>query len=632
MFIKEVFDDPSENILITRPRRWGKTLNMDMLKDFLEIEATEKGDELESGLRSNWVYFKGGKVNIEDTGECSEINIAKEKLDIARLTNLVLVGKLQDFDTSSSSYKISVINHLRYIDNANWKGHDGTGECLKKNILSKIKDDGHFKDNLSHQELEVVKALYDEHYKKIYDGFSNNANIASARENLEKIEGHLKGIKAAGEFNSSKSSLEKIDIQKESDVQEATTYANQLMENLKGFDKNDSVKDLKIIDSSSSKEHLFLKQSDITSLKDSFGNNVKEIYKIYNDVKGKLYSAKREITKFVQMEIEKSDKLTPEVKQTYSFYSNSMGKHPVIFITFSNLQGIQDKYSQYENLVQSVSDLIDKSGTSTKIYKGVFPSSIVVDDADHAGEIIGELNKKIEAIGALAQKVKNGGGFENEDAKLINEFNSIFSSTNFDTFSLQSMKQALNSKYEALLALLQREDKNKDWQNEKISEVKAALSQIQENGVAAELNKLKIEYAKLTGEIIKLLTTSTSSNNNLNISTESEISKKFKALSDLNKIKHTTGDNFKTAENEFKVELAKLKDEPTKPLIEKLIEMMKLAIGNDCQNNPVITQKELTKDGIEVIMRKLFYPKVSIQFFKNSYSYTCHATCNVFCI
>ncbi|WHN66293.1 hypothetical protein NYP54_03425 [Cysteiniphilum sp. QT6929] len=27
----------------------------------------------------------------------------------------------------------------------------------------------------------------------------------------------------------------------------------------------------------------------------------------------------------------------------------------------------------------------------------------------------------------------------------------------------------------------------------------------------------------------------------------------------------------------------------------------------------------------------VFYPKVSIQFFKNSYSYTCHATCNVFC-
>ncbi|GGF97664.1 hypothetical protein [Cysteiniphilum litorale] len=27
----------------------------------------------------------------------------------------------------------------------------------------------------------------------------------------------------------------------------------------------------------------------------------------------------------------------------------------------------------------------------------------------------------------------------------------------------------------------------------------------------------------------------------------------------------------------------------------------------------------------------IFYPKVSIQFFKNSYSYTCHATCNVFC-
>ena len=32
--------------------------------------------------------------------------------------------------------------------------------------------------------------------------------------------------------------------------------------------------------------------------------------------------------------------------------------------------------------------------------------------------------------------------------------------------------------------------------------------------------------------------------------------------------------------------------------------------------------------GLEV---NLIYPKVSIQFFKNSYSDTCHATCNVFC-
>lgn len=38
LFIKEIFDDKAEVTLITRPRRWGKTLNMSMLEHFFSIE------------------------------------------------------------------------------------------------------------------------------------------------------------------------------------------------------------------------------------------------------------------------------------------------------------------------------------------------------------------------------------------------------------------------------------------------------------------------------------------------------------------------------------------------------------------------------------------------------------------
>ena len=34
LLIKEIIADKSESILITRPRRWGKTLNMSMLHHF----------------------------------------------------------------------------------------------------------------------------------------------------------------------------------------------------------------------------------------------------------------------------------------------------------------------------------------------------------------------------------------------------------------------------------------------------------------------------------------------------------------------------------------------------------------------------------------------------------------------
>eukprot|EP01041_Mallomonas_annulata_P009069 gene9069-18789_t len=45
LFIKEIIDDSSKVILLTMPRRWGKTLNMDMLRRFLSIET-----DLQSGL------------------------------------------------------------------------------------------------------------------------------------------------------------------------------------------------------------------------------------------------------------------------------------------------------------------------------------------------------------------------------------------------------------------------------------------------------------------------------------------------------------------------------------------------------------------------------------------------------
>ena len=38
LFVKEIIEDSSKVILITMPRRWGKSLNLDTLKRFLSIE------------------------------------------------------------------------------------------------------------------------------------------------------------------------------------------------------------------------------------------------------------------------------------------------------------------------------------------------------------------------------------------------------------------------------------------------------------------------------------------------------------------------------------------------------------------------------------------------------------------
>lgn len=59
LFIKEVVDDAAKVILITMPRRWGKSVNMDMLRRFLEIEPATKNNTPSCKL------FEGGEVNVE---------------------------------------------------------------------------------------------------------------------------------------------------------------------------------------------------------------------------------------------------------------------------------------------------------------------------------------------------------------------------------------------------------------------------------------------------------------------------------------------------------------------------------------------------------------------------------------
>ncbi len=43
LFIKNVIDNKSKVVLITRPRRFGKTLNMSMLNSYLSIDYDSKG-------------------------------------------------------------------------------------------------------------------------------------------------------------------------------------------------------------------------------------------------------------------------------------------------------------------------------------------------------------------------------------------------------------------------------------------------------------------------------------------------------------------------------------------------------------------------------------------------------------
>ena len=62
LLIKEILDTSIAYILITRPRRWGKTMNMDMIRRFLSIEVDEFGKAKE--INKYRVLFQGGGIEV----------------------------------------------------------------------------------------------------------------------------------------------------------------------------------------------------------------------------------------------------------------------------------------------------------------------------------------------------------------------------------------------------------------------------------------------------------------------------------------------------------------------------------------------------------------------------------------
>ena len=64
MFIKEIIDNNDDALLITRPRRWGKTLNLNMLKTFFEPDVDENGNFDFSKGNKNKKLFVGGIIDL----------------------------------------------------------------------------------------------------------------------------------------------------------------------------------------------------------------------------------------------------------------------------------------------------------------------------------------------------------------------------------------------------------------------------------------------------------------------------------------------------------------------------------------------------------------------------------------
>ncbi len=71
LLIKSTLETSAVVFLITRPRRWGKSINLDMLKTFFEMEVDSHGKPISLTERTNRKLFVGGEINLGIEGKKS---------------------------------------------------------------------------------------------------------------------------------------------------------------------------------------------------------------------------------------------------------------------------------------------------------------------------------------------------------------------------------------------------------------------------------------------------------------------------------------------------------------------------------------------------------------------------------
>ncbi|XP_054282686.1 uncharacterized protein LOC128999925 [Macrosteles quadrilineatus] len=86
LLINRLLERDEKVFQIIRPRRWGKTVNLEMLKTFFEIESDENAKPLPEEKRKNTIFFNGGELKISNDVKVleplkiSKIETAMEKM------------------------------------------------------------------------------------------------------------------------------------------------------------------------------------------------------------------------------------------------------------------------------------------------------------------------------------------------------------------------------------------------------------------------------------------------------------------------------------------------------------------------------------------------------------------------
>ena len=170
LFIKELLENGGNVILITRPRRWGKSMNMDMLKCFLSIEVDEKGIPLPEEKCINRKLFLGGEVDLGlgETKLLKPLKISSDTKSLRRLGQYPLIHisfkecKADTYDVINDKIKQSISDLFK---NHSYLKHSEKLTDDEKDLLSKyIKND--IDANHLHHSLRFLSEILFKHFSR----------------------------------------------------------------------------------------------------------------------------------------------------------------------------------------------------------------------------------------------------------------------------------------------------------------------------------------------------------------------------------------------------------------------------------------------------------------------------------
>ncbi|WP_341757527.1 AAA family ATPase [Candidatus Tisiphia endosymbiont of Ditula angustiorana] len=178
LMIKELLEDSGEVILITRPRRWGKSLNMDMLRKFFEIEVDEKGKPLPLEQKINNKLFLGGTVDLGIKGErtLKPLKINSNEYAMVQQGNYPVIS-INFKDVKGSSYQeieSGIRNQvIQLFANHYYLKHYLTQDIGLLDSVQKAKLERYFTEELTKEDLKyslrfLSEILYKHFNQKVY--------------------------------------------------------------------------------------------------------------------------------------------------------------------------------------------------------------------------------------------------------------------------------------------------------------------------------------------------------------------------------------------------------------------------------------------------------------------------------